>query len=75
MSVDGVWLDWTEWSGCSVTCGPGGVHNRARECEGPFYNGTDCEGDGYEEKDCELVECPGLWKELCVLCSITANLE
>lgn len=55
--VDGVWLDWTEWSECSLTCGTG-ASLRSRGCDGPFYDGMNCTGDWSESKDCNTFLCP-----------------
>ena len=58
VSVDGIWEEWTEWSGCSVTCN-NGTQVRNRTCNGPFYGGEPCPGEADEVKDCFPVHCPG----------------
>jgi len=50
--IIGVWGGWTEYTPCSLTCGPG-LTTRERVCE----NGVDCEGLAKEEKDCEDEPC------------------
>ena len=39
------WLEWTAWSYCSVTCGPG-TEFRTRKCFGT------CPGDSEEIRQC-----------------------
>ncbi|RUS87810.1 hypothetical protein EGW08_004409 [Elysia chlorotica] len=60
--IDGVFSNWTTWSDCSVSCG-GGVANRSRDCDGPFYGGKNCEGPWEEQKVCNDQPCPedGEW--------------
>ncbi|CAH1776211.1 unnamed protein product, partial [Owenia fusiformis] len=60
--VDGIWDEWVEWSKCSVECG-GGLKERSRECEGPYYGGAECEGPASEEENCNEHPCPvdGVW--------------
>lgn len=58
IAVDGVWLDWSEWSTCSVTCG-NGTQFRNRTCDGPYHGGADCVGDLNESRDCSPRLCPG----------------
>ena len=58
-SVDGVFSNWTAWSDCSVSCG-GGLANRSRDCDGPFYGGKNCQGPWEEQKVCNDQPCPGL---------------
>ena len=57
-SVDGVWLPWSDWDDCSVSCG-GAIHYRYRECEGPFYGGANCSGPGVDDQACNTHHCPG----------------
>ena len=61
--VDGNWGDWSEWSGCSVTC-DGGVRERTRICNAPApeNGGKDCGVDGSLGRDikiCNKNPCPG----------------
>ena len=60
VSVDGQWVDWMQWSGCSVTCGPG-TRTRQRLCldPRPSNGGSDCAGSASETEDCEIIRCEG----------------
>ncbi|CAH1774571.1 unnamed protein product [Owenia fusiformis] len=72
--VDGEWDIWTEWSGCSSSCGVG-TQTRSRTCTAPepTHGGNPCVGnDGYptidpetETQECEERKCPvdGGWSE------------
>lgn len=60
-TVDGVWKDWSAWSGCSVTCG-GGYTNRSRICDGPYHNGKECDGNSTEVLICGTDPCPSEYK-------------
>ncbi|CAG5105606.1 Oidioi.mRNA.OKI2018_I69.chr1.g2281.t1.cds [Oikopleura dioica] len=51
------WNSWSDWSGCSRTCG-GGLSRRSRYCR----NGTGCPGESYEEKVCQTDSCPS-WNQ------------
>ncbi|KAG7225484.1 hypothetical protein INR49_027479 [Caranx melampygus] len=55
--VDGRWHAWTSWSSCSKTCG-GGIQQRQRVCEGPFFGGEPCPGDKGEQRRCNEKRCP-----------------
>ena len=57
-SVDGVWVPWSTWEECDVTCG-GGLQWRNRTCEGPFYDGAECEGSHIDNRTCNDFPCPG----------------
>jgi len=57
-TVDGVWKEWIEWGTCDTTCG-GGIQSRSRECQGPFYNGSQCQGNNTQYQSCNDQECPG----------------
>lgn len=56
--VDGRWHSWTTWGSCSKTCG-GGVQQRQRVCEGPFFGGEPCPGEKGEQRRCNEKRCPG----------------
>uniref|UniRef100_A0AAY4D672 Brain-specific angiogenesis inhibitor 1 n=1 Tax=Denticeps clupeoides TaxID=299321 RepID=A0AAY4D672_9TELE len=55
--VNGRWLSWSAWSGCSKTCG-GGIQERQRACDGPFFGGEPCPGSKRESKQCNEKRCP-----------------
>ncbi|XP_030268355.1 LOW QUALITY PROTEIN: adhesion G protein-coupled receptor B1-like [Sparus aurata] len=55
--VDGRWHAWSSWGSCSKTCG-GGIQQRQRVCEGPFFGGEPCPGDKGEQKRCNEKRCP-----------------
>ena len=59
---DGVWSAFSEWSGCSKTCG-GGTQSRSRTCDGQAGDGADCVGDATETRSCNEEACPidGVW--------------
>ena len=62
--VDGVWLQWSQFTPCSVTCGRG-VISRVRECVAPRHGGKQCQGESEEREMCERSGCPidGVWSE------------
>ncbi|XP_061738126.1 adhesion G protein-coupled receptor B1-like isoform X2 [Nerophis ophidion] len=55
--VDGRWHAWSSWGSCSKTCG-GGIQQRQRVCEGPFFGGEPCPGERGEQKRCNEKRCP-----------------
>merc|ERR1712147_504742 len=55
------WSDWTEWSDCSTTCGPGQKY-RSRVCVSYSENdATVCKGGsgGIDVQQCQLSVCTG----------------
>lgn len=58
LPIDGGWSSWSDWSGCSATCGPG-QQTRYRMCDSPTPNfgGAFCEGDSIQRRDCDIF-CP-----------------
>ena len=56
------WTGWTEWTGCSVSCGGGGRRRRARECleDSPWRRERLCPGEAEETDECGEEECPTL---------------
>lgn len=74
--IDGVWGNWSEWSSCTVTCGPG-TQERTRECTPPRHGGKDCQGPSRESRECNERPCPidGMWKEWTIWseCSLTCG--
>lgn len=64
-----LWLAWTLWSICPVTCG-GGVRERSRRCS----QTAGCFGDSLDREPCNNRACPvwsnwGEWS----LCSVSCN--
>lgn len=56
-AIDCQWVDWSEWSDCSATCG--GESTRSRFVKVPAsYGGKECTGDVSQARDCEPVLCP-----------------
>lgn len=59
--VNGGYSEWSEFTGCSLTCGVG-VAVRERGCNNPIPkgNGKDCSslGPSTETKECKLADCP-----------------
>ena len=47
------WGPWSEWSGCSHTCG-GGKRLRLRSC----LDGDFCKGNSTDYDECNTQECP-----------------
>uniref|UniRef100_H3AZK0 SCO-spondin n=1 Tax=Latimeria chalumnae TaxID=7897 RepID=H3AZK0_LATCH len=56
--VDGGWCEWSDWTPCSQSCGPGIVTRRRNcSCQGPNHGGKPCEGPESESRICDLREC------------------
>ncbi|XP_076109042.1 coadhesin-like [Mytilus galloprovincialis] len=57
--VDGRWLSWTNWIGCSKSCG-NGLRTRSRTCNNPppSNGGLPCKGDTLEAELCNKISCP-----------------
>nr|XP_053650237.1 hemicentin-1-like [Cherax quadricarinatus] len=56
--VNGAWGSWSEWTGCSMTCGVG-VKVRSRRCSAPYprFGGAPCLGEERETATCEGDAC------------------
>ncbi|ESO86118.1 hypothetical protein LOTGIDRAFT_148189, partial [Lottia gigantea] len=48
---------WSDWTGCSVTCGKG-TSTRSRTCINSNFK-NDCKGKSQEKQSCVEPECPG----------------
>ncbi|XP_066916682.1 coadhesin-like [Clytia hemisphaerica] len=65
--VDGGLTEWTQFTPCSTSCGPG-TKERVRFCAAPYpqFGGKDCSGSLKESEPCNLRPCPrnggwGVW--------------
>eukprot|EP00930_Biecheleria_cincta_P035557 TRINITY_DN24452_c0_g3_i1.p1 TRINITY_DN24452_c0_g3~~TRINITY_DN24452_c0_g3_i1.p1 ORF type:complete len:1286 (-),score=145.81 TRINITY_DN24452_c0_g3_i1:109-3966(-) len=72
------WSQWSEWTTCSMSCGPGGRINRTRVVAEKRLNGGDaCLGAALEEAECNNMECPidCVWQEWSewTSCSVSCN--
>ncbi|MBU38166.1 MAG: hypothetical protein CMA59_01430, partial [Euryarchaeota archaeon] len=56
--IDCVWEDWTGWSVCSESCGPGSRERSRGVSVHNMYGGAACEGKSLESEDCEVEPCP-----------------
>ncbi|XP_065187399.1 SCO-spondin-like isoform X2 [Sycon ciliatum] len=58
--VHGGWSAWSNWTGCSVSCGSVGFQERRRACNSPEPDalGNDCSGQSNELRLCRPPECP-----------------
>ncbi|XP_067019938.1 coadhesin-like [Acropora muricata] len=56
--VNGGFSEWTDFSACDKTCGPG-VKKRTRTCSNPppANEGKNCEGPADEVQDCNVTPC------------------
>ncbi|KAL9959837.1 hypothetical protein ACROYT_G033195 [Oculina patagonica] len=76
--IDGGWTQWSQWSGCSLTCG-GGMRSRNRACTNPppQHGGKPCPGNGFEQQVCNSQGCPvdGNWTNWSqwTACSVTCG--
>ena len=52
------WLQYSEWSGCSLTC-DGGTQHRTRGFVPARHGGDECLGDLREVRECNTQACPG----------------
>ena len=65
---DGYWMNWSEWTSCTVTCGVGGTKTRSRSCVPPSDGGLPCPSHelNIQRVDCIVTEdCPcklGEWQ-------------
>ncbi|XP_052237813.1 A disintegrin and metalloproteinase with thrombospondin motifs 10-like [Dreissena polymorpha] len=81
----GNWSDWSQWSGCSVSCDVG-LRKRARTCTNPKpdRNGDYCVGESTEYTVCPNEPCNvidggcsswGDWKSCSVTCGVGQKLR
>ncbi|XP_077287306.1 hemicentin-1-like [Arctopsyche grandis] len=56
--IDGGWSSWSDWTSCSVRCGPGSK-KRYRTCTNPppKYGGLTCQGPNDEQGVCQGSQC------------------
>lgn len=71
--VNGVWSEWSEWTGCSVSCGSGNKYkNRTCIKSFPQYPGKYCHGNDTNVESCDNISCPG--KYVCLYCMYRKSL-
>ena len=58
--MNGNWGQWSTWSVCSASCGPG-TRERKRACDSPIPldGGKPCSGSDKQVGDCSYRPCPG----------------
>ena len=56
--VDCQLFDWSEWSDCSTSCGPGIAERRRERSIMAQYGGRDCANETYQKKYCAMDTCP-----------------
>merc|ERR1719253_122696 len=64
--IDCVWSSWTDWGGCSATCGKDGLQNRTREFSiHAMHGGAVCQGENITHTECNVLDCPidCMWAE------------
>uniref|UniRef100_A0A8C4HLP6 Adhesion G protein-coupled receptor B2 n=1 Tax=Dicentrarchus labrax TaxID=13489 RepID=A0A8C4HLP6_DICLA len=71
--VEGQWLEWGPWSGCSVTCNTG-TQERQRRCSASVHGWAECKGLHQESRECTNPSCSnwGSWNHWS-LCSKTCD--
>ncbi|XP_015268441.1 PREDICTED: SCO-spondin [Gekko japonicus] len=52
-----IWAEWSPWSPCSVTCGPGEQTSRRHWLQQRLFGGTECEGHAVLQQPCSLPDC------------------
>ena len=57
-SIDCEWSQWSNWNGCSKTCGTGVQERQRQILRLPENGGRQCTGEGYERKQCLNKPCP-----------------
>ena len=64
-TVDGEWGQWSRFTYCSATCGPG-VMSRSRFCDkpAPENGGKDCRGRSFDSRRCENRRCPSKYEKV-----------
>ena len=68
-SVDGFWMEWSEWNECTRTCG-GGTQEKNRTCFGPYFGGLPCDGDEIKTQACNTQPCPGIVQRFPAVCRL-----
>ena len=81
--LEGHWGVWSQWSTCSVTCGPGGIQSRTRQCNNPalFINGISCAQPELQNKPCGSNHCNKYtsknycnWEVIIFICQIVTPI-